>query len=163
MPNELGARTLPLDTQFESCMMSLARPKSQIFTIFPCARRTLRAARSRWTHCTQREDRMGVNPPATGQHAPCKTGHLTGTLGGARTPQEGCPGPQSSPRPGFQPSAFQEGESSGEKWTPDPAGGPTHLLGRGIEKQRGNWLLHNSPSMLTSPRARPGSKEVSVV
>lgn len=36
--------------------MSLARPKSQIFTIFPCARRTLRAARSRWTHYTGKKE-----------------------------------------------------------------------------------------------------------
>lgn len=34
-----------------SCMMSRARPKSQIFTILPWESRTFLAAKSRWTHC----------------------------------------------------------------------------------------------------------------
>ena len=43
-------------------------------------------------------------------------GHLRGAPGAL-------PWPTSAPRPGCQPSPSQEGERSGEKQTPDPAGG----------------------------------------
>lgn len=39
-------------------MMSLARPKSQIFTSLPSQINTFLAARSRWTHC--RETQLNI-------------------------------------------------------------------------------------------------------
>lgn len=93
--------------------MSLARPKSQIFTIFPCARRTFRAARSRWTHCVGREETTDTvhRPPDNVTPARLATSWWSLELPG--TPQGDCPGAKSSPPPGSHLSHSHEGECCG--------------------------------------------------
>lgn len=72
-------------------MMSLASPKSQIFTIFPCARRTLRAARSRWTHYMGRKETtsewLQLRPGGSTPARPASLwGHLKGVPEKGRHP-----------------------------------------------------------------------------
>lgn len=75
-------------------MMSLARPKSQIFTSFPSQMRTFLAARSRCTHCRGRHCHCKGHPDSPGEQPSSSTSpflwlqgqespHITGGISSA--------------------------------------------------------------------------------
>lgn len=59
-------------------MMSLARPKSQIFTSFPSQMRTFLAARSRCTHCRERQGTERGTQTAQGSSPAPALAHFCG-------------------------------------------------------------------------------------
>ena len=136
--------------------MSLARPKSQIFTIFPCARRTLRAARSRWTHCVGREETTESVHLPPDHLTPARLATSWWCLGLPGTPQGGCPGAQSSRPAGSHPGHPKKEkalEQSRRLTRPDA------LPHFGEREGRSSRCYKPLPGL---PRSRPGSTDNSV-